>query len=84
MNIDLYIFITKRSHRTHSANTCVYSPLPVPCLRDLLGEEEIDFIVVSVVVVWDEVSCNELRICRGKMEGRSRETGNEGSSLAIT
>lgn len=54
------------SHRTHSANTCVYGTLPVPGLCSFLREEEIHFIVVSVVVVRDKVGSNELRVCEGQ------------------
>lgn len=47
----------------------MYGPLPVAGLRGFLSEEEIYFVVVSVVVVWDEVGSDELGVCREKMEG---------------
>lgn len=55
------------THRADSSDACVHGPLPVPGLRGLLREEEVHFVVVSVVVVWDEVGGNELWVCRGEM-----------------
>lgn len=46
----------------------MYGPLPVPCLRGLLSEEEIHFVVVSVIIIWDEVRSDELRVCRGRRD----------------
>lgn len=62
------------SHRTHSSDSCMYGPLPVPCLCGLLSEEEIHFIIVSVVVVWDEMGSDELRVCRGRCKKEERWT----------
>lgn len=52
----------EESHRANSAHTCVYGTLPVPRLRGFLSEEEVHFVVVSVDIVGDEVSCDEFRI----------------------
>lgn len=56
--------IHKASHRTHSSDTCMYGPLPVTGLCGLLSEEEVHFIIVSVIIVWDEMGSDELRVCK--------------------
>lgn len=58
----------RSSHRTHSADARVHGTLPVALLRGLLGEEEVDLVVVSVAVVWDEVGGDEPGVCRGGNE----------------
>lgn len=45
----------KVSYRAHSSDSCVYGPLPVSCLCGLLSEEEIHFVIVSVIIIRDEV-----------------------------
>lgn len=43
----------------------MHGALPVTLLRGLLGEEEVDLVVVSVAVVRDEVGGDEPGICGG-------------------
>lgn len=43
----------------------MHGALPVAFLRGLLGEEEVDLVVVSVAVVGDEVGGDEPGVCRG-------------------
>lgn len=51
----------------------MYGALPVARLHGFLSEEEVDFVIVSVVVVGDEVSSDEFRICAGRMQRRVSE-----------
>lgn len=66
------------SHRAHSADARVHGALPVALLRGLLGEEEVDLVVIPVGVVWDEVGGDEPGVCGG---GRTWETRRKQSVL---
>lgn len=65
VNLDMKKTSCEGSHRAHSADACVHGPLPVALLCGLLGEEEVDFVIVSVAVVWDEVGGDEPGVCGG-------------------
>lgn len=49
----------------------MHGALPVALFSGPLGEEEVDLVVVSVAVVWDEVGGDEPGVCGG---GKTWET----------
>ena len=58
-------------YRTYSSHAGVDGSLPVSGLHGLLREEEVHLVIVTVIIIRDEVGRNKLRIWR---EGR-RESG---------